>query len=181
MAPVSCFAKPVAKLKRSAKGLPLGECGRRGRRRAFWTSFSEGSRVLDAAGKNECGTISTSHTWLLSSICSEPGLGQALVATTSLCFPFRKKSKKKKKKRGWFFKTSLARPCKGSDGVHKSLGVMTVARQDPAERSADFLGLTSPFFPGIRIFLENHQKPWGNGDRFLKRTMAEKSGRGINP
>ena len=26
------------------------------------------------------------------------------------------------------------------------------------------------------MFLENHQKPWGNGDRFLKRTMAEKNG-----
>ena len=40
-----------------------------------------------------------------------------------------------------------------------------------------FSRVTFPFFPGIRIFLENHQKPWGNGDRFLKRTMAEKNGR----
>ena len=36
------------------------------------------------------------------------------------------------------------------------------------------LGLTSPFFPGI-LFLENHQKPWGNG-WLLKRTMAEENG-----
>ena len=26
------------------------------------------------------------------------------------------------------------------------------------------------------FFLEHHQKPWGNGDRFLKGTMAEKNG-----
>ena len=32
------------------------------------------------------------------------------------------------------------------------------------------------FFPGIRIFLENHQTPWGHVDRLLKRTMAEKHG-----
>ena len=38
------------------------------------------------------------------------------------------------------------------------------------------LGHFQPFFPGIRIFLENHQQPWGNG-RVLKRTMAEKNGK----
>ena len=31
-------------------------------------------------------------------------------------------------------------------------------------------------------FLENHQKPWGNGSAFLfKRTMAEKNGKGSTP
>ena len=30
--------------------------------------------------------------------------------------------------------------------------------------------------PGIRIFLENLQKPGENGDRFSKRTMVEKNG-----
>ena len=44
------------------------------------------------------------------------------------------------------------------------------------------LGLTSISIlnPGIRIFLENHQKPCKNG-WFLKRTMAEQNGKGIKP
>ena len=37
-----------------------------------------------------------------------------------------------------------------------------------------FLRVPSPFFGGS-FFLENHQKPWGNG-WFLKRTMADKNG-----
>ena len=45
--------------------------------------------------------------------------------------------------------------------------------------SSTTLGVTSPFFPGI-LLSRNDQKPWGNG-WFLKRTMAEKNGRGINP
>ena len=42
------------------------------------------------------------------------------------------------------------------------------------------LGATSPFFPGIRIFLENHQELCRKG-WFLKRRMAEKKGQGITP
>ena len=38
-----------------------------------------------------------------------------------------------------------------------------------------FLGVTSHSFQGS-FFLENHQQPLGNGDQFLKRTMAEKNG-----
>ena len=41
------------------------------------------------------------------------------------------------------------------------------------------LGVTSPFFPGI-LLLENHQTPRGNG-RLLKRTTADKNGKGVNP
>ena len=33
------------------------------------------------------------------------------------------------------------------------------------------------FFPGIRIFPENHQNPRGNSDRFFQRRMVEKNGK----
>ena len=40
--------------------------------------------------------------------------------------------------------------------------------------SATFHFHSEPRDPNF--FLEDHQKPWGNGDRFLKRTMAGKDG-----
>ena len=41
------------------------------------------------------------------------------------------------------------------------------------------LGVTSPFQGSF--VLENPQTPWGNGDRFLRKTMAEKNGKESTP
>ena len=42
------------------------------------------------------------------------------------------------------------------------------------------LGVPSPFFPEILLFRQP-SKGQGKNSRFLKRTMVEKSGKGINP
>ena len=41
---------------------------------------------------------------------------------------------------------------------------------------SEILGIPSPFFPG-----KPPLKPRENGDRFLRRTMVEQNGQGINP
>ena len=57
--------------------------------------------------------------------------------------------------------------------------LLLAAASASATTTTTTLGNTSPFFPGIRIFPENHQNFFlggGNSDRFLERTMVEKNG-----